>query len=92
MRGLWTLRQPEDVGADVLSEKQGDPSRPERVARLALNKSNYGWDGIGLTLRTVGERAGWQLVDDLPPPADKKGKRQQKTAASAASPDPTGVV
>ncbi len=96
VRALWTLRQPErdkDVNSDALSERQGNPNRPERVARLALNKSNYSWDGIGLTLRTVGGRAGWQLIDDLPPPEAKKGKGQQKTAASdAAAIDATGVV
>ncbi len=65
VRAMWTLRKPSDVDADELRTLEGDPAQPERVARLSLNKSNYGFDGVHLDLVTVGRRAGWRLVEPL---------------------------
>lgn len=64
VRVLWTLRRPdrEDADGDTILELEGDPKQPERVARLTLNKNNYGLDDIGLNVVTVGHRAGWQIA------------------------------
>ena len=74
VRALWTLRAPTDKQADRNSAEWSrlvghDPARAERVALLARNKSNYGWDGDALTLATAGARAGWYLTDPVPTPA-----------------------
>ena len=47
------------------------PRQPERVARLTLNKNNYGFDDVGLDMATVGHRASWQLVGPI---ESKKGR------------------
>ena len=96
VRALWTLRAPTDKQADRNSAEWlrlvgHDPARAERVALLARNKNNYGWDGDALTLATAGARAGWYLTDPVPTPApaDKaNGARKAGGKANGAGAQP----
>ena len=85
VRALWTLRSPDEKEADpaAVERLKGNKARPETVALLTLNKNNYGWDGVSLTLVTCGGRAGWYLVDDRPPPPPKQAKGTNNTGRVA---------
>ena len=103
VRALWTLRAPTDKQADRNSAEWlrlvgHDPARAERVALLARNKNNYGWDGDALTLATAGARAGWYLTDPVPVPPPKTragstapGGKAEAAKANGAGKAPAGV-